>query len=151
MGSTIGAARARIFELIDSHPGLTDVQRTFGLPTDNEDRQVVALAGVADSDESHAQLGGNRREETYTVTVAIKVHDPAAAGSEGRGAVDARGFALADTVRDAIASDRTLSGTVRLAVPVATRSDGVQNAEGGGAVIFTFVDINCAARIPDGA
>lgn len=145
MATSISTARANLYTLLDAAtwPG-TKPQVAFGAPTAYEEQEVVALLGVTDADEAFAAIGAGRREETYELEVAVKVHDPAASTPQP---VDARGFELADTVRGVVHSNYTLTGAVRGAEVRSLRTDGAVAAEGAGFVIFLRLGVACAARI----
>ncbi len=147
MASTISAARAALFALLDAntYPGARP-QITFGPPDAYEEPEVVAMLGVESPDEEAAALGAQRREEVYVLIVGVKAHDPAGTAAS----VDARGFALADSVRSTIHAtntSRTLTNNVRSAEVIRQATDGVQPAEGGGWVIFLRLAVQCRQRI----
>ncbi len=147
MASTISAARAALFALLDAntYPGARP-QVTFGPPDAYEEPEVVAMLGVESPDEEAAALGAQRREEVYVLVVGVKAHDPAGTAA----VVDARGFALADSVRatvHATTTGRTLSNTVRTAEVIRQTTVGAQPAEGSGWVIFLQLAIECRQRI----
>lgn len=149
MASSISAARASLFSLLSARAWPAPApQVTFGAPAAYEDQEVVALLGIEASDEENAVMGGARpRDEEFTIVVAVKVHDPAA---DTAAAVDARGWVLADGVRDTVYTNLTLgsaltpSGWARVA---SQTSAGAQSAEGGGWVIFIEVRVLCRARV----
>lgn len=148
MASTISAARAALFALLtaNTYPGAAP-QVTFGPPDAYEEPEVVALLGVEAPDEEPAVIGGPKpREERFVIVVAVKAHDPAGTAQ----AVDLRGWALADEVREVVYANQTLSGA--LSAPGWARiesqtSDGAQPAEGGGFVCFVTVRVACRARL----
>ena len=149
MSSAISAARSSLYTLLAAHsfPG-NPVQVTFGAPSAYEDQEVVALMGVEAGDEDDAVIGGARpRDEEFTLLVKVKVHDPAMASA---GTVDARGWVLADEVREVVYADRTLAGALApagWALVSSQTSDGALSADGGGFVIFVDVRIRCKARV----
>jgi hypothetical protein len=147
MASTISAARAALYALLaaNTYPGAAP-QVTFGPPDAYEEPEVIAMLGVESPDEEAAALGAQRREEIYGLVVGVKAHDPAGTAAT----VDARGFALADSVRAAVhatTTGRTLSSTVRTAEIARQTTDGVQPADGGGWVIFIRLLVECRQRI----
>ena len=148
MASTISAARAALFALLDAHayPGAAP-QVTFGPPADYEQQEVVAMRGVESPDEEPAVIGGPRpRNEQFVIIVDVKAHDPAGTAAS----VDARGWALMDEVREVVYADADLSGSLGTAgwARIASQtSDGALSAEGGGWVFFGTVRILCQARI----
>lgn len=148
MPSAISASRQALHTLLAASSALNGVQVTFGVPAGYEEREVVALTGVVAAGAEFAALGGQRKEETFGLQVAIKVHDPAGDSDT----VDARGFALYEAVRDVLTGNINLSGTVRQAIVGSLVTDGVQPAvdESGtaqGCVIFLTATVNCAVRI----
>lgn len=148
MASTVSAARAALHALLVAHsyPGAVP-QVTFGPPDAYEEPEVVALLGVESPDEEPAVLGGPRpRDEFFVLIVGVKAHDPAGTATS----VDARGWALADEVREVVYANQTLTSS--LTAPGWARvesqtSDGAQPAEGGGWVCFVKVRIFCRSRI----
>lgn len=150
MTTSIGAARVALYDLLAavSWPANTDptdsVQVSFGLPGDEEHREVVALMGVEDSDEEPGALGQRRQEESYRLVVGIKVHDPGAPDAQ---TVDARGWLLYETVRQVVLGNLALGGAVRTALPSGRRGPGTQPAEGGGFVFFVELFVDCAQRV----
>lgn len=156
--STIAPARAALHALLladapdrtaNTHGELPrPIQVSYGPPA-HEEMEVVALLGVRDVSEDAGAIGARRREEEYEIEVGIKVHDPAAgAGSEAAILVDARGFALAEWVRQTVHRHWTLSGTVREAAVTRQVTDGVQLAEKG-ALIFILLTVECVAAVVD--
>lgn len=154
--STVAAARAALHALlVAGAPAQTaqpaqKVQIAYGPPV-HEEMEVVALLGVRDITEDAGAIGARRREEEYEIEIGVKVHDPAAgAGSDAAARVDARGFALAEFVRQTVHRNWTLSGTVREAAVTGQITDGVQLAEKG-ALIFILLTVYCAAAVVDEA
>ena len=156
--STIASARAAIHALLLADaPDRTantygepakKVQISYGPPA-HEEQEVVALLGVRDVSEDAGAIGARRREEEYELEVGIKVHNPAAgAGTEAAILVDARGFELAEWVRQTVHRHWTLSGTVREAAVTRQVTDGVQLAEKG-ALIFILLTVYCVAAVVD--
>ncbi len=145
MASSISAARAALFARLAAADALAGVQVTYGAPADHEDPEVVALLGVRDPDEEAAAMGAGRKDETYQLEVGVKVHDRGGEAAD----VDARAYALADAVAEAVegTGDYTLGGTVMWAFVTSTVGVGAQAAEGGGWVCFLTVLVTCKARI----
>lgn len=149
MASTIAGARQALYDALAAHvfPG-TAPQVEFGSPLAYEEQEVVALMGVEAPDEDEAVFGGPRpRDEQFTLVVTVKVHDPAA---ESGSVVDARGFELADEVRDVVYADQSLSGALGTAGWARVESqttEGAQPANGGGWFMFIDVRVRCRARV----
>ena len=164
--STIASARAALHALLLADaPDRTantygelakKVQISYGPPA-HEEQEVVALLGVRDVSEDAGAIGARRREEEYELEIGVKVHDPTAgpvtaealaAGKRTAIDVDARGFALAEWVRQTVHRHWTLSGTVREAAVTRQVTDGVQLAEKG-ALIFILLTVYCVAAVVD--
>lgn len=146
MTSSISAARQNLHALLAGEPELADpVQVAYGAPSGHEAAEVVAMLGVQTPSAEEARgLGQRRVEESYVLEVAVKVHDP---GAETAEAVDLRGFALADVVRQVVRANITLDAAVRTALVVSQGSEGAQPAQGGGWVIFVTLGVECKARV----
>jgi hypothetical protein len=140
--TSVVAARRNLHRLLFEE--ITDAQVTFGYPLAYEELRVVALMGVEDVDEEAVELGNQRRNEEYVVTVGVKVHDPAA---DDAGDVDAAGFSLASKVADVVHANGTLDGAVRFAQPIGIRGDGALPADPSGFGILLTVRVRCQARI----
>lgn len=158
-GSSIAPAREQLHAGLADHPPFAEphpddaqrehVQVTYGLPGDDERWEIVAMLGVQGVSEDDAVVGNQRRNETYEIPLVVKVYDPAASDAD-RPTVDARGFEIADEIRDVVSKDPTLGGAVRFARVSSQTSDGVGLAQGGGLVIYLQVNVRCEARIPAG-
>lgn len=148
MASTLHAASMALDALLTDEfadeiaTGRFDV--TYGPPGADEAPEVVAQLGFGDADEEWAALGQGRSEERYALRVVIKVHHPDADSAKD---VQERAFELYDRIRDAVAADVTLGGTVRWAKVRRPASDGVLRAAGGGWGTYIELDVACAARI----
>lgn len=147
MASTISAARAALFALLDAntYPGARP-QVNFGAPDAYEEAEVVAMLGVEAPDEEPAVIGGPKpRNEEFTIVVGVKAHDPAGTAAT----VDARGWVLADEVREIVYANQTLTSTLSTgwARIASQTSEGAQPAEGGGWVCFVQVRVLCRSRV----
>ena len=149
MASVIAAARSELFDLLDASAGvLANVQVTFGAPEALEEAECVSLGGVEDAREDPISLGAQTAEESFFILVECKSYDPAGSPAD----VDARGWALAEGVREVVRDNRTLNGIVRWAQIRSQTSDGVQPAISEterlpGFVIFVTVRVECGQRI----
>ena len=149
MASTISATRAALYSLLYARfSGAGDPQVTFGIPMANEEQEVVAMLGVETGDEDDAVIGGARpREESFTLVVKVKVYGP----EDDSATVDARGWEIADTVRDVVYDNRTMSGALaptgwaRVSSQTSPGAQPIEDAPGW--VIFIEVRILCRARI----
>lgn len=155
--STIAAARSALYDLLAADAPDATIQHgtkprrkvliSFG-PPGREDFEVVALLGVRSPTEDVESLGDRRREETYGLEVAVKVHNPAAADDpDGRKLVDGRGFELANWVRSTVHGHFTLNATVRTAFVTEQVTIGVQPADKAGLVMFVLLVVSCEADI----
>lgn len=149
MASTISDARTNLHAaLLARFNAAGDPQVAFGAPAAYEEQEVVALLGVEASDEDDAVLGGARpREESFVLVVGIKVHGP----DDDATTVDARGWEIADGVRDEVYDDRSLGGALNptgWARVASQTSEGAQKVEDApGWVIYIEVRVLCRARI----
>lgn len=153
MASTISSSRQALYSMLAAHTFPGDApQLAFGAPGAYEEQEVVLLMGVEAPDEDDALFGGPKpRDEIFTLVVGVKVHDPAGEAVD----VDARGFALADEVRDVVYGDSTLGGSLSPAGWARIESQTTEGAlpatdEGGNAlgwVIVIEVRVRCRARI----
>lgn len=155
--SSIAPARAALYDLLEAAAPDALAQHvttpprkvlvTLG-PPGHEDLEVVCLLGVRTPAEDVESLGAMRREEEYGLEVGIKVHVPTAKDDiDGRKLVDARGFALAEWVREVVHSHYTLNGTVRTAFVTEQVTIGVQPADKAGLVMFLLLVVHCEQTI----
>lgn len=152
MSSTISAARAALYAALaaDPPPSTNDpdetIQVVFGDPAAYQEQEVVAVRGLRPpNDEEQVLLGpAQPQDEQYAIGVTVKVHNPAADAAT----VDARGFALADWVRQVVYADRTFGGVLVLGATIASQTspDGATPAEGGGAFIYIDLAVLCHGR-----
>lgn len=151
MSSTISAARQALFALLtaaaaDNTNPLYGVQIAWGDPLAAEEQEVVSMRGLRPpNDEEQVLLGPTQpQDETYAIGVTVKAHDPAGEAAT----VDARGFALADGVREAVYADRTFGGVLAFGARVVSQisADAAQPAEEGGFVIFVDLAVLCHGR-----
>lgn len=149
MSSSIKAARANLYTLLAAQTAaaapLENVQVTFGQPNAYEEQRVVAILGFGPVGDEPAAIGQRRQDETYRITVAIKVHDPAATTGQE---VEDDAMGLYDAVWNVVHDNPTLSGAVTFCFPGGgDASEGAQPAEGGGWVVFVNIGVDCTARI----
>lgn len=140
MPSSAPAAKAGLLALLAARPALSTVQRSWGHPGELIEKESVLLLGVQSS-EQPAQLGQLARDETYSLTVAVCVHQD---GDDAQ-AVEQRAWALAAEVEAAVHDDRTLSGALTGWAGVTAMA---QDAfiESGGRTAEVVLTIECRHR-----
>jgi hypothetical protein len=126
MPSSIPAARLNLYTLLDAAPALDGWQVTFGPPeAHTEQRKVVALMGVESIATEHAALGVNQQEESYSIGLRAKVHDPSCNGDPAElQAIDAEIWGAYEVVRATVNADPTLGGAISISAIVATAGEG---------------------------
>lgn len=134
------AAKAGLLTLLRARAALTGVQVEWAHPGQLIEPESVFLLGVQ-SDEVPATLGQQRRDETYTLEVAVTVHRP---GDDPQ-ACEERAWALAAEVEAAVRGDRTLNGAVSewAMVQGMTQQPFI---EGEGRVCEIVVRVECRSR-----
>ena len=142
MSSPIYAARQWLHDQLVASADLSGVQVTYGAPQYSQTHEMVALGGVTSINEEDRVLGGNRVEREFS----LQVHFFAYTGGSDVEALDERGFSFHEAIRAVVYADRTLGGTVRLALAEGLDTDGVAPVEGGGHSIYGLVTIRCAVR-----
>ncbi len=91
-----------------------DVAVTYGHPGLNPADDLVAVMGVtADQEPGPMRVGPRHREETLRLTVVVSTFR--GGGPEVQPLATAQAYALLAELEDALATDPTLSGTVRWA------------------------------------
>jgi hypothetical protein len=126
MPSSIPAARANLFAALTASPALSGIQCTYGPPeVHTEDHKVVALMGVESIATEHATLGDGGQEESYSIGLRAKVHDPSCNGDPAElQAIDAEIWGFYEAVRAVVNGDQTLGGVVNISAIVATAGEG---------------------------
>lgn len=128
MASSIGAAGLALATLletatVDNTSPLYQIQVTFGPPDQYEEQEIVAIIGVTALTEISRVLGPqpNKRDEEYSLDVAIRCEKPAGTAKE----TWTRGWAMYQAVRAIILANQTLTGTVFTAFPNPSETSGV--------------------------
>jgi hypothetical protein len=132
MSSSIPAARLYLYTaltaLTAAGQDLEGWQATFGPPEAHmEERKVLALMGVESIATEDAVLGAaNNQEESYSINVRMKVHDPSCNGDPAElQAIDAEIWSGGyDALRAVVNADRTLGGAINISTIVATAGEG---------------------------
>jgi hypothetical protein len=130
MPSSIPAARLNLYTsltaLAAAGQDLEGWQVTFGPPeVHTEERKVVALMGVESIATEHATLGDGGQEESYSIGLRAKVHDPSCNGDPAElQEIDAEIWGAYETVRQVVKADQTLGGVVSISAIVATAGEG---------------------------
>lgn len=150
MSAIPGAIRA-VHDVMQAN--LPDVEVIVGPGTTNTGAQKYVLIGVDDPDESTyahavtgqqswAQLGGLKRDETFTI------HGAAIAWNGNADALQAMDdvFSLLAGLEQALVSDPTLTQSVLYSVGLTAMALKFSQDDNGAAAIVPF-DLECKARI----
>lgn len=128
MATGIGPAGLALSTLLetaatDNTSALYNVQVTFGAPDQIEEQEVVAILGVSGLDEISRVLGPqpNKRDETFSLDVAVRCEKPAGTAKE----TWERGWAMYQAIRSIVLNNQTLTSTVFTAFPVPNETTGV--------------------------
>lgn len=160
MPSSIAAARLNLYTALAAAPALAGWQVTFGPPeVHTEERKVVALMMPTSIATEHATIGDGGQEESYSIPLRAKVHDPSANGDPAElQAIDAQIWGAYEIVRQIVNNDQTLGGVISISAIVATAEPGRGNEESPvpavrdegtawGWVAFADWRVDCRTRI----
>jgi len=145
--SAIPTAVANLVALIQADPTITNdnVQVTYGPPAARPEDEFIAVMGVQESQVA-AALGRLRRDETFTIILAISV---VRGGLDYQNAAE-RAYQLAGVIEDLLvanAQNGTLNGAVRV-VEIAALPLELNTKQDGSAVEARIpAQVRCTARI----
>lgn len=88
--STIPKVRRVLTALVAGDPRFTNVQVSYGDPGKDTETECVAIGGVVDWQSGWASIGARRRDESYGITVYVRV----ARGLDGQQEATERAFEL---------------------------------------------------------
>jgi hypothetical protein len=140
--STAPAAKQAILTLLAARPALASVDRTWGSPTETDDitAEMIFLGDVELTGEFRA-LGGQRRDEDYTITISVAVHQY----GDDEQSTEERAWDLLDEISGALATDPYLGGLLYEAAAIrSARQTNTPAPNQWGALITA--QIGCAAR-----
>ena len=107
--STAPAFKAALLTALSARTGLSGVTISYGAPL-RAPREFIALGDISGSQE-FAQLGAQRKYETYVLDVFVSVLRE---GDQQQTCTE-RCFALTAEIEDELRTNITMSGTVRVA------------------------------------
>lgn len=140
--STAPAAKQAILTLLAARGALASVTRTWGGPTETDDMtaEMIFLGDVELTGEFRA-LGGQRRDEDYTITLHIVVQQY----GDNEQSTEERAWTLLNEVSSALVSDRYLGGLLYEAAAITeARQSNTPAPNQWGAHITA--QIGCSAR-----
>ncbi len=145
--SAIPAAVANLISLIKADATITsqNVQVTYGPPAARPEDEFIAVMGVQES-QIAAALGRLRRDETFTIILAISV---VRGGLDYQDAVE-RAYQLAGVVEDLLVADAqkgTLNNVVRVAEVAALPLEMNTKQDGSAVEARIPAQVRCVARI----
>jgi hypothetical protein len=115
LSTTQPSLKANLRDLLKLRSGLEGVQISWGFPK-SPANEFILMGDIHDDGEATGALGNQRREETYTLEVLVKVEKNGA----DQEATTKRAYVLRDEIAQQLRADASVGGAVRQALVVGT-------------------------------